>query len=387
LAKNNLPLIKNTEGREYVLPSVLLGISLAAPVVGFQITYVCLLVLYLIHISHKFTNGSGFRLNQYGVLFAVFATLAGFFALYHYAQFGGSGDMYRTMELVVIFIALVMVLDALRYLMNAQKLSTVLFAKTALVLVPIFLVGRVIYLLASDEIFSLADLLRIRGSSNKLIPLNPNHLDNVCLFMVIGLGWALYTLFAKKSSGIAWCLVGAVGIIFFSAIYTTTNSLGGFIALVAGLLACSAVVALRQPGYKTFAALVVLVLLAGLAAGVVLDRHSDLKVVAQAKVFLQPGSIERLTKNSCQSFYSDGRPKFEGEFGIMPSASYRVSLAANAIKIWSNRPLLGYGGYDAVQFATDVEGVSKCVVAYFSHPHNLYMDILIRGGIIPFFFQ
>ncbi len=368
-----------------LIPSILLGISLAAPVLNFQVSFLCLAIFYLIHVWYRFNSAKPFSANYYTMSFVFFASIAGFYAIIHASEFGGDGDMYRTMELIFIFCALVMMLDAVRYLSNIQTISTLLIAKTVLFLSLVFLIIRVAYLYVSGEFLNVSELFRLSGSRNKLISINPNHADNVSIFILLMLGWSLCILFVKRQSTIIWWVLGLGLIPLYGVIYVSTNSYGGFLALGAALFAVALFLALRQREYMPIAAVLFVFVFAALAAGIWAKQIESLNPLEQAKVFMSPGAITRLQESSCIDFDTYGNPKFSDEFEIMPTATFRLAIAINAIKIWKEKPVFGHGGYDADRFADEIKGTDDCILAHLSHTHNFYLDLMVRGGLFLLF--
>ena len=347
---------------------LLLGVALASLVLNFQITYAILLVIYAEHILHRLLVTRSLRLNRYGKLFLAFLGIGVFFWLAHYENAAISTEFQRTLELIFIFCAFFMIADAIRYNLNRFNINYALFGISGLMLLPTFALLKLSYEYLVGNIPFIGLMTVIRGRHNALVWINPNHTDDIFLFLAIAVAtFAILAWSRKKWRKIIIVLagMGLAALLFF---FCNSQSYSGFVGLIAGLCALAVAALIQQFDARVrifWGISTVLLVLAGILAA---NSHSIMGTTGVQN-----------TPAACSLVSPENNPEVRS---MAVSVIKRQIMFQTAMEIWKESPVLGHGTYDPDIFQVANPEIEVCVLAAFAHTHSLYSDLLVRGGLV-----
>jgi hypothetical protein len=120
-------------------------------------------------------------------------------------------------------------------------------------------------------------------------------------------------------------------------------------------------------------------------------EHKNTFLASQQDAKLRRNLIESLSNNDSSKstkqrvleicYQGDFAGGLTDKYRIDSSFSYRLFLLLDGYNLWKERPYFGHGNYDKIAIVENYPMVDACRIGFFSHLHNHYSDVSVRGGI------
>lgn len=380
---------------------------------GTEIVFGLMVVLFLFFSKdRKLTSIE--RKHVYIFLAALCATVV--LAIAHIDLAANSTSQYfTTLFKIGVFCAFTLTVDAVAFQFNHFKIDAEKFAKILIyfVFASIALNFSLAFILNMDVPFSELFFGRNRFSYLGL-SLNSNHADDLFVLQItiLLLSNSILLINSKKHFGIL--AVSSLLTLYFLYNFGVLGSRGGMLGLVAGLLIIAVLLAIKK-SWKA-CGVYIFILISGtfltpqkgierlirnfsisqsvqvlekeLTVNTTVVHRSKMPEVIIPKVpetRIKEKTIAKLVETKMVEIpkcnrkeYLEKHPK---NLTLDQSSSVRISLWADGLNLGSQKPVFGHGQFDRHRLVDDYKLSKPCNFLSFSHVHNFYIDLFIRGGL------
>lgn len=351
-------------------------------------------------------------------------------AVVHFGLLKSSANEYgKTLFKIGIFGVFALVVDAVAFQFNYFKISHVKFVKVLIYAVFLSVILNFIWAIVVHPNVPLIDLF-LGGSRRSFLGLmiNANHADDLFVLQITILLFCNSVLLASGKKEPIMLFISALFILYFIYTIGVLGSRGGLVGYLVGLVL---VVLLLAASKNLKSSAVYLSLLISVfvfmpqkhytrlvnnlsISDFVKNLENDTKIKpVQPKLNitsqnnLAPNkNFQNLVKNLEQKASKPSKltankptqkklktPKVEKcnmkemifgddeKGGLDKSSKHRISLWVDGFYAGSQKPIWGHGEYNKHRLVDDYELKSPCNIKYFSHMHNFYLDLFIRGGV------
>jgi len=343
-----------------------------------------------------------------GFIISLFASLV--LLLVHWdVMIAESGQPNQTLIGVGWFAIAFMIIDAVRFQVAYYKINLQDFAKFTLYLILVSILVKMIGIYFSASEVGIIQFLQTASRSILLVDLNPNHADNVVIFQIAVLSWIVFLLWENNDLRLRSLIVAATVCSYMIYLLIVINSRAAFFGL------CVAFIAALMLNAKKLSLLRIVLILTGLIsvtfflpdsvksrfqlAGAQLyeivnqygttpkhtlsARHHDPELRKEIIETLSNRDLSGSTGQRILNLCYDGEYAggLSDKYKIDANFSYRLFLQLDGYNLWRKHPYFGHGNYDRISLIRNYSTVDICRIGLFSHLHNHYLDLMVRGGI------
>lgn len=374
--------------------------------------------------------------KNYFVIFLVSLIATAILAIVHFdLVFDSPSRYFTTLFRIGVFCAFMVTVDAVGFQFNYFKIDAVKFAKILIYAVLFSIVANLIWAYITHPNVPLLKLIFGSWRSSYLgLDINSNHADDLFVLQITILLFCNSILFIEGKKDIIAQLCSGLLVIYLLYNIGVLGSRGGMLGLASGLIIMAFLLATLKSWKACSVYLIILIV------GIAVVPKANLNRLIDNISFFQSVSVlkKELMVNSAlekkkQSTEIDKRPNRvaglrtakslptqkktlipkmlpvspRGEANLVVvekselekrcnvkqssenhskditldfSSRIRLSLWADGINVGSQRPIFGHGQYNKHQLVKNYNFAMPCKFVSFSHIHNFYIDLFIRGG-------
>ncbi len=398
----------------FVSPQIFFNITygaiLISPMMGGEYTAVVALVGYMnfVTIAKSRSFDVVAKICFIGFVISLLASLILLFVHWE-AILTERGRPQQTIINVGWFGIAFMIVDAVRFQIAHYKFSIINFARFALILMLVSLLLKIGWIYLAGDGIEMANFFQIVNREIQLVDLNPNHADNVVIFQIALICWIVLTLAEYKDVKLKNLIIAATVCSYMVFLLIVVNSRAAFLGIFFAFMVAVIM------NIKRMSLVGILLILCGLISIVIfvpeavksrieigsiqLHRIFNQLQIEPRNTILTRQQDAELRSEIIEILSNDGATKstaqrilelcYNGDFAggltdkykIDPSISYRLFLTLDGYNLWKEHPYFGHGKYDKIALIKNYSAVDACRIGYFSHLHNHYSDLTVRGGI------
>ena len=372
-----------SSGRSW--PIVLL---LTSPILSFQATYFVIGTLYLFILHQRcIAKNIGLVNRSVAIHFVSACVASAVLIAFHFDKI--SDPLFRRyFELVLIVPILIITFDAVSSYVRHFKPDLRNSTNIALSLILLFFVLRVIEVLLTNENFSWEQVISLNDRRNLLVTYNPNTADDYFLY-----GFVLCFFFIVINRGVSLItkFMGGLLALVFAFFFIKSDSLGGTLGLFTGLIMIVATLLLvhrNNPRFYLFSIYAIATTLICCFALMIVSPSLSTKssnIITGAYAILS----ERYALGDyvrCDPQNPNEPPIVNTELISAQSFAYRLLIYNSGLKMVEKSLPYGTGVFDKEKAQEQFPEIEECVFNNFAHLHNLYLDVLVLGGIPLFLY-
>lgn len=321
---------------------------------------------------------------------------------------------FITLFKIGVFCAFMLTVDAVAFQFNHFKIDAEKFAKVLIYAVYVSIVANFIFAYFLDPNVNLSTLFLGTYQNSYLgLNLNPNHADDLFVLQITILLFCNSILLINGKRDFVILLLSSLFTLYFLYSFGVIGSRGGMLGLVAGLVIIAVLLAVKK-SWKA-CGIYIFILIAGISITPQknLERLTGNFSISQSvkvwekelavnnSVAHKPNTPEvrikektiakRIETKKVETPKCNGKEyleKYSGDLTLDHSSSVRISLWADGINIGFQKPLFGHGQFAKHRLVDDYKSAKLCNFISFSHAHNFYIDLFLRGGafaVVVFF--